>query len=474
LTTGAVSARVVLTPEALPELESATPYPTQYGEGPKTEAYRKLDAQVLSLINQQDRLMLSNLNRVRLIQFPPDTARPQALMAMSLRHERSHYGVMWLAFDQPHNFSDDEVRFITTLTSQTALAITNARLFLNAEVGRQRLAGILASTPDPVLVTDHQNRLLLSNPAAWQVLQLSGEASQGHPVDQLIFHPELVELLRSNSGEVQSAEITVAGSRVFLATASPVLAGGRRVGRVCVLRDITHFKELDALKSEFVATVSHDLRSPLTLMRGYATMMEMVGDLNDQQSSYVEKIIQGIESMARLVNNLLDLGRIEAGVDLQLEIIAVEDIIDRVVNSFQLQASQKNIQINTEYSQTNMPPIQADSSLLTQALQNLTENAIKYTDNDGEITIKINLKSETISFEITDNGIGIAPVDQPRLFEKFYRGAQRNARKRQGSGLGLAIVKSIAERHGGRVKVNSQLGKGSTFSLEIPHRQPDR
>jgi signal transduction histidine kinase/HAMP domain-containing protein len=472
LAIGAASARIVLTQAALPESEASTPYPTRFGVGPKNEAFQKLDEQVLSLVRQQDQLILGNLNRVRLIQFPPDAARPEALLAMSLRHENAHYGVLWLAFEKPHNFSDDEIRFISTLASQTALAITNARLFLNAEVGRQRLAGILASTPDPVLVTDHQNRLLLSNPVAWQVLHLSGENSQGQPIDRLIFHPELVELLRSSAGDRQSAEITVAGSRVFLATASPVMVGERKVGRVCVLRDITHLKELDALKSEFVATVSHDLRSPLTLMRGYATMMEMVGDLNEQQAGYVKKIIQGIEAMTRLVNNLLDLGRIEAGVDLQLEVIAVEDIVERVTNSQQLQASQKQIQLTTEYNQPGMPPIQADAALLTQALQNLIENAIKYTDNGGAVHIKVSLQAESILFEISDTGIGIAPVDQPRLFEKFYRGAQRNARKRQGSGLGLAIVKSIAERHGGSVWVNSQLGQGSTFGLAIPLRHP--
>src|SRR3990170_8289847 len=101
------------------------------------------------------------------------------------------------------------------------------------------------------------------------------------------------------------------------------------MGRVCVLRDITQFKELDALKSDFVSTVSHDLRSPLTLIRGYATMLQMVGDLNEQQSGYVRKILDGVESMSRLVNNLLDLGRIEAGVGLQLEIQPVQEVIEQ-------------------------------------------------------------------------------------------------------------------------------------------------
>ena len=266
----------------------------------------------------------------------------------------------------------------------------------------------------------------------------------------------------------------MADGRVYLATASSVMADGQRVGRVCVLRDVTHFKELDALKSEFVSTVSHDLRSPLTLMRGYATMLEMVGNLNDQQVGYVRKIVTGVETMSKLVNNLLDLGRIEAGVDLQLEMVPVQDVVDRVVGALQLQATQKRIQLTTEMPPQTTPLVEADQSLLQQALHNLLDNAIKYTDTGGKVGLHVNARQERLVFEVSDTGIGIAPVDLPRLFEKFFRAGQKEAVKRHGTGLGLAIVKSIAERHGGQVWVESQLGKGSTFYFSIPLRQPKR
>ena len=121
------------------------------------------------------------------------------------------------------------------------------------------------------------------------------------------------------------------------------MAEGRPMGRVCILRDVTSFKEIDTMKSEFVATVSHDLRSPLTLMRGYATMLDMVGKLNEQQHGYIKKIISGVENMSRLVSNLLDLGRIEVGVGLQVENVSVLDILERATSLLQLQASEKNI-----------------------------------------------------------------------------------------------------------------------------------
>ena len=472
LATGASSVRILLAPSIMSDLNSASPIPLSFGLGPSQVLYRDLDEQILALTRQQDRLVLSNLNRPRLINHPPGAPHPESLMAVALRHENLYYGTLWIAFDKPHTFSEEEVRFMVTLGGQAALAAANARLFLTAEIGRQRLESILTSNPDPVLVTDQQDHLLLANPAAWQVLGLSMEEVSHSPlISKVIKEPELANLLRSSSAERQSIEITLPGGRIFMASATPVLAEGQRVGRVCVLRDVTHFKELDALKSDFVSTVSHDLRSPLTLMRGYATMLDMVGPLNDQQTNYVQKIVTGVESMSRLINNLLDLGRIDSGVGLQLEMVNVPDVVERVISSLQLQAAQKRIQLTTEFPEKPLPQIEADQALLQQALHNLVENAIKYTRPEGKVHLLLRVQPIGVVFEIIDNGFGISPMDQPRLFEKFYRGAQPGSRDQRGTGLGLAIVKSIAERHGGRVWAESQLGKGSSFYLAIPLRQ---
>ncbi len=352
------------------------------------------------------------------------------------------------------------------------MAAANSRLFLNAEIGRQRLAAVLASSPDPVLVIDQRNHLILANPAAWQVFGFSIDSEVGQPIEKVITQKGLLTLLQDTKTEERSAEITIREDQVYLATVSSVIAEGQRVGRVCVLRNVTQFKELDALKSDFVSTVSHDLRTPLALMRGYATMLEMVGQLNDQQANYVRKIVGGVEGMSRLVNNLLDLGRIEAGVGLQPETISANDIVTRVVNAFQIQANQKKIQLRTEFSsQTSDLMIEADPALLQQALQNLVDNAIKYTRNEGKITVRVQPQAERVIFEVSDTGIGIAPMDQPRLFEKFYRGPQATSQEHLSSGLGLAIVRSIAERHNGQVWAESQLGKGSTFYIAIPLHQ---
>jgi PAS domain S-box-containing protein len=471
LATGASSARLILTDAALPEYGKNMA--TEYSLGQSAEKYNKMDQQILSLTKQQPEVVLTNPARARLNNG--DQPLPLSLIAMALQHEGVHYGALWVAYDKPRRFTEEDIRFLSTVAGQAALAAVNTRLYLSAELGRQRMEAILASTTEPVLVTDFQDNLLLINPAAKDLLGGEKFQLQGRPVKEIISEESLLDLLLfDREGEDKSPiEVKFKDGRVFYATASPVNIDQKQMGRVCLLRDVTHYKELDALKTEFVDTVSHDLRSPLTLMRGYATMLQMVGDLNEQQNGYINKIVTGVEGMSRLVNNLLDLGRIDVGVGLRLEVVPAAELLQQVAEALRLQAVQKQIDLNVELPEDAMPLVQVDQALLEQALYNLIENAIKYTDTGGKIDVSLNLhEKDLVSFIVKDDGIGIAPVDIPRLFERFFRAAGRKTREQRGSGLGLAIVKSIAERHGGSIQVDSQLGRGSTFTLRIPLRQP--
>lgn len=468
---GAALARLVLIKEVA--FETGQHPAIAFGYGPAANAYAFLDDQLFEMMRHQELVSVPNTSRVRMLTFPPGAPTLGAVLALALRHENNYYGVLWVGYDQPTTFSEEEVRFLTTLAGEAALAASNARLYTSSEVGRQRLEAVLDSTPEPVLVIDELDRLLLLNPAAVQVPGLIASAMPGRPINEVVAQAQLLELIRSPLEEkMTSREISLPNGRVYYATISPVLTENRPVGRICMLRDITHYKELDALKSDFVSTVSHDLRSPLTLIRGYTTMLQMVGELNDQQKSYVRKIITGVENITRLVNNLLDLGRIETGIGLQIEALSLVDVVERVVNGLQPQASQKNIQIMMFLDKIQNLTVPADPALLEQAVFNLLENAIKYTSLGGQVKIAGQLKPASVILEFHDSGIGIAPIDLPHLFEKFYRSGRREVYQLRGTGLGLAIVKSIAERHGGKVWVDSQLGKGSTFYLEIPLQQP--
>ncbi len=191
-----------------------------------------------------------------------------------------------------------------------------------------------------------------------------------------------------------SREIKLSNDRVYFTSISSVNRNGRMVGKVCILRDITHFRELDTLKSDVVATVSHDLRSPLTLMRGYASMFQMVGETNEQQRSYVAKIISSVDNMTRLVNNLLDMGRLEAGIALNIEEINPTKLTQQIVNDQLPQAAHKNIQLNFLNNLKGDEIILADPALIQQAVINLVDNALKYTPMGGEVSIILSEKEK--------------------------------------------------------------------------------
>jgi len=466
ISTGASSARIILVRDMLP-----IDTPLRFADGLEQDVYMHLDQQILALTELQERLVMATLSRTRGLLLDPNLPYPESLIAVALRQENKYYGVLWAGYNQQHVFSESDLRFISTLASQSALAVGNIRLFMTVEVSRRQLEAILNSTSDPVVVTDASNRLILANPAAGHVFGVTIRRGERPDVEKMIQVKALNELLLASSTERHSAEITMPDGKIYLAMASPMTADGKAVGRVCILRDVTQLKEIDTLKSDFVATVSHDLRSPLTLMRGYATMLEMAGALNDQQKNYAKMIVQGVDNMAKLVSNLLDLGRIDFGVGLQVESIPVLDILERVTSGLQMQAKEKSISLGVEIPKDMPNAIEADQALLHQALYNLVENAIKYTPEGGTVFVHLKTLSSALIFAVQDSGIGISENDQKRLFEKFFRGTNRDALMQRGTGLGLAIVKSIAERHGGKVWVESELGKGSVFILQIPLTQ---
>ncbi len=463
---GASSARIILVRDMLP-VET----PVRFADGLEQDVYMHLDQQILALTEEQERVVMATLSRNRGLLLDPNLPQPESMIALALRHEGRYYGTLWAAYNKQHIFTESDLKFMTTLASQTTLAIANIRLFMTVEVSRRQLEAILNSTPDPVLVTDASNRLILANPAATNVFGVSIRRGERPEAEKTIQIKAMIELLQASSNERHSAEVNMPDGKTYLAMASPMTADGKTVGRVCILRDVSQLKEIDTLKSDFVATVSHDLRSPLTLMRGYATMLEMAGSLNDQQKNYARMIVQGVDNMAKLVNNLLDLGRIEFGVGLQVESIPVLDILERATSELQMQAKQKNISLGVELPHDLPNVIEADSALLHQALYNLIENGIKYTPEGGTVTVHLQTPSDALVFAVQDSGIGISENDQKRLFEKFYRGTNREALMQRGTGLGLAIVKSIAERHGGKVWVESEAGQGSIFFLQIPLTQ---
>lgn len=467
--TGAQVARIVL-------LSAQGEPQVVMSKGAPREGLGELDrALTAAAKTRESPLAIENLARARsLLDVNPAEQPLKAAIALPVHTKKRVPAVMWIGYGEPRQFESSEIDLLSTLASQTAVLVENARLFQAAEGERQRLSAILASTTDAVIVTDRDDHVLLVNPAAEQAFDIQAEDVSDKHVTQAGLAPALVRIFQAPmaSDEALTDEVPLPDDRTLYANVSTILsADGERIGRVAVMRDITHLKELDEMKSEFVSTVSHDLRAPLTFMRGYATMLPTIGELNEKQHDYVEKILKGVSQMSELVDDLLNLGRIEAGVGLERETCHLGAILVEAVDGMRARASTKGLTLRMEPAQ-KMALVSGDAALLRQAISNLVDNAIKYTPSGGLVTVGLSVQKEKGDKEaivhVSDTGIGIAPENQVRLFEKFYRIQRRDGPQVPGTGLGLSIVKSIVERHGGKVWVDSDLNKGSTFYIGLP------
>ena len=443
--------------------------------GALTDVYAYFDKPLFEFMKHQELLSLPKPSRMRRLEIPEDLPTPSAIIARALHHEDTYYGVLWVAYEQSRDFTEDEIQFINMLGDQASLAASNAALFCSTEIVRQRLEAVLSSTPEPILVFDEKDQLLLMNPAARDLKSLVTDASKGNSLEETLADRDLVNLIRKQESFTPlRREISLNDHRIFQADVSPVYALGNMIGKICILQEITEYKKLDAQKSEFVSTVSHDLRSPLSMLKGYVTMLPMLGELNDQQQEYLKKITSSIDGMAHLVNNLLDLGRIEAGVGIKWENIQPVPMIDRVVKTLIPEANHKSIILEAAYPEDTGQRILADAALLQQAIFNLVENAIHFTNVGGRVDVGYLIEEEKTVFFVKDTGIGISPIDIPTLFNKSRTELverTKNNGMESGLKLGLSIVKTITDKHLGTLRVDSQLGKGSTFFLEIPNRE---
>ncbi len=447
-----------------------------FAQGHADAAFPALDRMLgQALIRRRSPLVINDLTQQRMDR-PVGPLR--SLTAIPARLHGKTVGVLWVGSTATDTFDEARVSFLNTLSTHAALLVEKARLYQSAEGGRRRLAAILSSTTDAILVTDENGHLLLINPAAQNVFGLDPSTVQ-QPIVDLPLPAPLVEALRPPYNErptPPTVELPLPDGRTFYASIAPIVGqDGHVIGRVAVMRDVTHFKELDEMKSEFVATVSHDLRAPLTFIRGYASMLPMVGELTEKQATYLDRILEGIDQMSALIEDLLNLRRIEAGVGIKQEPCNLGLILIEAVDSMRARASANGLVLRLEPSEGSVT-ITGDHTLLRQAIGNLVDNAIKYTPSGGEVSVGLEIDEARgeVVIHVRDTGIGIAPEDQLRLFEKFYRIRRRESSHVPGTGLGLALVRSIIERHGGRVWVESEINKGSTFYIALPlRREPD-
>ena len=362
-----------------------------------------------------------------------------------------------------HPFTNYHLDLVYALADYAAIAVENARLYADSEIERTKFETLLTGIQDGVIVLDQDGRIILMNPTVHTALNLDGSDLTGKPYQDVIQQPDLLDILNQ---EVKTSpyrgEVNLEDGRVFSAQVTPI----PDIGLAVILQDITYLKELDRIKSDFVSTVSHDLRSPLTAILGYLELLKRVGPLNEQQQEFTKRILVSVQNITTLINDLLELGRIEAGFDARKEMIPLGAIVRYTVDSLQNQAQLKDQALETNVTD-GQPHILGNPIRLKQMLTNLIDNALRFSPSGAKIQVLSFHEDEQIILQVIDNGPGIPPADQPYIFDKFYR-ASNIPPDLPGAGLGLAIVKSIVENHRGRIWVESALGGGSTFTVVLP------
>jgi two-component system phosphate regulon sensor histidine kinase PhoR len=357
--------------------------------------------------------------------------------------------------------SDQDISILTTMADYAALAIENAQLFLRSESERNQLETILTEIENAVIVVDNNQRLLLINETAQKGLGIEGECL-GHSAQEIFKDPKLIALLSTPGDQTKREELELSDGRVFSAQRTPI----EGVGQAIVMQDITHLKELDRIKSDFVTTVSHDLRSPLTAILGYIELIERAGVVNELQKEFITRVQSSVHQISSLISDLLDLGRIEAGLDTTKEVVDMAELVREVAVSVEGTAQTKQIEFEREIEK-GMGFVFGDPIRLRQMVSNLLDNALKYTPSQGEVSFKARSEDNQVILIISDTGPGIPPEEQAYLFERFFR-ASNVPEEIPGTGLGLSIVKSILDNHNGRVWVESKVGEGTTFTVVLP------
>ena len=419
-------------------------------------------------------------NLLRYLQQPsPETvaAGIQSAMCLPVTAGQNVVGVMWVLYPDRRHFDEQDVRFLATLAGQAGVVSENARLLAQAQGERGRLRAILTSTADPILVVDERGKLVLANPAAEQVFGLSAEAA-GQPVTDLIRDASLHILLETPlSQSCLTRELRLDNGATLYAAVSPVALGdgrstanGRNHGRVIVMRDVSELKQREAAQADFVSTLSGGLRMPLNRLRGWASMIARVGGINQQQEDMVEMIVDNVDHVSGMLDNLVDLNAIELGEGATLERCSVRAAIEVALSSVRNEIEKRQHSVRLSLPQTPVL-IEADRNLLVRALTALCDNAAKYMADGGTIGIEVRHQEGGVTVIISDRGIGIAPADQMRVFDRFYRVDRPEVKKVPGYGLGLAIAKAIATWHGGRLWLESEPGKGSSFYLWLPRHE---
>jgi len=345
---------------------------------------------------------------------------------------------------------------------------------------RNLSSAILGSMVEGVAVVNAAERLVFTNPGFASILGLDVPPVAGSSLLEVVRQTELIGAVRQVlAGEPRvESEISTGTLRqhFFAATIASVRAG-ETSGAVIVLHDITELRKLERIRRDFVANVSHEFRTPLTAIQGFAETL-IAGALDDPQNRgrFLNIILEHARRLARLTEDLLKLSQMDADrLEIEINPVKVSQLVESCYETARHRAAEKELTLTLAPGLSqDLPDVAGDARRLQEVLQNLLDNAIQYTLPGGKIVLNAELKNHNVVFTVSDTGIGIPTADQPRIFERFYRVDAARSREAGGTGLGLAIAKHLIEVHGGRIWVESEVGAGSRFHFSVPLFDPER
>jgi len=342
---------------------------------------------------------------------------------------------------------------------------------------KQQTESIVRSIAEGLVVVDNQGKILMMNPAAEKILGKEGEDKKGASITGNLGEEQLISLVKRGPGlDQEQKEIELASqvdsTKKVIRASSAVIENedGQTVGMVSVLTDVTKQRELEQMKKDFISNVSHELRTPLvTIQKALAIVVDKAnGPLTATQQKFVDIAIRNQGNLSSLIDDLLDIHKIESGkMRVNLQPNRVEEVIVATCENLGPWAASKNIKIEHR-SEKDLPEVKMDPKRIGQVLTNLIGNAIKFTPSGGKITASAARLPAYIEVKVTDSGVGISKEDIPKVFGKFQQVGDRSVSDIGGSGLGLSIAKEIVELHNGKIWVESEAGKGTTFAFTLP------
>jgi two-component system, OmpR family, phosphate regulon sensor histidine kinase PhoR len=366
--------------------------------------------------------------------------------------------------------SGDAMEALAVSLNQTAGRLDRTIRTLKEE--RNLSSAILGSMVEGVAVVDASERLVFANPGFAEILGLDVPPQSGSALLEVVRQTELIEAVRKvlkGDPRVEAEIVTGTLRQHFFAVTVASVRAAETSGAVIVLHDITELRKLERVRRDFVANVSHEFKTPLTAIQGFAETL-LAGALDDPQNRvrFLEIIVEHSRRLARLTDDLLKLSQMDADrLGLEMRRVSVSQFVESCVETAKRPAAEKNLRLSVNL-QERLPDIAADRRRLAEVLQNLLDNAIQYTPPGGQIMISASADGTEVTFTVSDTGIGIPQADQPRIFERFYRVDAARSREVGGTGLGLAIAKHLVEVHGGRLWVESEIGQGSQFYFTVP------